>query len=263
MYAILVDVTKCTGCERCVAACLETNRLDPVLADIDRLEARDGLSANRFIAIESVADGRFARKSCMHCMDPSCVSACLVGGLTKSEHGPVIYDSTKCIGCRYCMLACPFHIPRYQWSKTAPIIRKCNMCTDRLQHGQLPSCVEACPNQALLFGDRDFILKEARKRIDHEPNRYIRHVWGEHEFGGTSVMYISDVDLAQLGWSTQIHAGIPMLTNPLIESTPIIGMSVATGLLAVNWIIRRRMRLSKQSPQKNQDKSDYQSEEEA
>lgn len=254
MYAILVDITKCTGCERCVAACLETNNLDPVRANIDRLEARDGLSANRLMAIENVDDGRFARKSCMHCVEPSCVSACLVGGLTKSVEGPVIYDSAKCIGCRYCMLACPFHIPRYQWDKTVPLVRKCNMCVDRLKQGQLPACVEACPSQALLFGERDFVLKEAHKRISSDPDRYIRHVWGEREFGGTSVLYISDVDLDQLGWSKRIHAGIPMLTDPIIEKTPIIGVSVATGLLAVNWIIRRRMRLSKQQANENKDR---------
>ncbi|MCK4657456.1 MAG: 4Fe-4S dicluster domain-containing protein [candidate division Zixibacteria bacterium] len=250
MYAILVDVTKCTGCERCVSACLDVNHLDHQLADIDRITSRDGLSANRMLAVDKVDDGRFARKSCMHCVDPSCVSACLVGGLSKTDAGPVIYDSTKCIGCRYCMLACPFHIPRYEWDKTLPLVRKCDMCIDRLQQGQQPACVEACPNNALLFGERDIILKEAHNRIGSNPDRYLDHVWGEKEYGGTCVLYVSDVDLSKLGWSEQALAGIPSLTNPLIAKTPFIGVSVAATLLSVNWIVRRRMRLA--SEQSNQ-----------
>jgi formate dehydrogenase iron-sulfur subunit len=244
MYAILVDVTKCTGCERCVAACLDTNQLDRKRADIDRFYSPDGLSANRFMTIEKVADGRFARKACMHCVEPSCVSACLVGGLTKSADGPVVYDADKCIGCRYCMLACPFGIPRYEWDKTHPLVTKCDMCVDRLHDGRQPACVEACPNQVLIFGDRDQLLQEAHRRIEVDPGRYTHHVWGESEFGGAGVFYLSDVPLNKLGWKEEVLAGIPSLTDPLIEETPFIGMGVAAGLLAVNWIVRRRMRLA-------------------
>jgi formate dehydrogenase iron-sulfur subunit len=227
-----------------VTACLDTNGLDRKQAARDRLVAKDGLSANRFSTIADVAEGRFARRACMHCVDPSCVSACLVGGLTKTEEGPVVYDNTKCIGCRYCMLACPFHIPRYEWGKTYPLVRKCDMCFDRLQQGQQPACVEACPNEALLFGERDRLLKKAHRRIDSKPALYLPRVWGENELGGTGVLYISDVDLAALGWPKQAQAGIPSLTEPLIEKTPFIGLSVAGGLLAVNWIIQRRMKLA-------------------
>ncbi len=120
------------------------------------------------------------------------------------------------------------------------------MCVDRLQQEKQPACVEACPSNALLFGERDQMLKEAHHRIDSNPDRYLRHVWGEDEFGGTCVLYVSDTDLNQLGWSEQILAGIPSLTDPLIEKTPFIGVSVAAGLLAVNWIIRRRMQLAAQ-----------------
>ncbi len=244
MYAILVDITKCTGCERCVTACLETNELDVQRANKDRLSSRDGLSANRFMAIDNVEGDRFARLACMHCVDPSCVSACLVGSLTKTKEGPVVYDSSKCIGCRYCMLACPFHIPRYEWDKTVPLVRKCDMCIDRLRDGKQPGCVEACPNGALKLGQREDLLKEAHARIKALPDGYKQHIWGEHEFGGTSVLYISDVDLNELGWSEAVEAGIPSITNPMIEKTPLIAGSVAVGLLAVNWVIRRRMKLS-------------------
>ena len=253
MQAILFDVTRCRGCERCVDACVEANGGDAQAAARDRATTRDGLSADRLLTLRPVDEGRFARLSCMHCVEPSCVAACLVGGLRKTAQGAVVYDPDKCIGCRYCMLACPFHIPRYEWDKTVPLVRKCNMCVDRQQKGQLPACVEACPEHALVFGERELLLKEARSRIESNPDRYINHIWGEHEYGGTCVIYISDVDLGGLGWSKRIHAGIPMLTDPLIEKTPIIGLSVATGLLAVNWIIRRRMRLSKQQVTENND----------
>lgn len=246
MHAILVDITRCTGCERCVAACVEANGLDPQQAEKDRTATRDGLSANRLLSIAKVDDGRFARKSCMHCLEPSCVSACLVGGMTKTPEGPVIYDADKCIGCRYCMLACPFHIPRYEWDKTLPFVAKCTMCFERLQDGGLPACVEACPNQALTFGERKNLLNQAHQRLHHETRNYIQNVWGEQEFGGTSVLYISDVDLSVLDWPAQPISPIPALTEPLIHKTPFIGFTVAAGLLGVNWIVKRRMKLAEE-----------------
>ena len=244
MHGILVDVTRCKACEKCVYACTERNGLDRWAAEHDRATTRDGLSAHRLSTILDVGDGRFARKSCMHCLEPSCVSACLVGGLTKQPDGPVIYDADKCIGCRYCMLSCPFHIPRYQWEKTVPYVIKCDMCADRLAQNKLPACVEACPEGALTFGDRDKLLQEARKRISSHPDQYQNHIWGEKEFGGTSVMYISDVDLASLGWPEPEPSSIPSLTEPLVHKTPFIGLTVGLGLIGLNWIIKRRNQLS-------------------
>lgn len=242
MKGLLVDVTKCTGCERCVAACVEENGLDPLSAQRDRATTRDGLSANRLVSLVEIGD-RFARKSCMHCLEPACASACLVGGLTKTPEGPVLYDPDKCIGCRYCMLACPFHVPRYEWGETVPFMAKCTLCFERVADGRVPACVDACPEGALAFGDRDTLLSTAHRRLAAVPDRYQPHIWGEHEFGGTSVLYLSDVDLAPLGWPVQAPS-IPSLTEPLIEKTPAIGLSVAGCLLGVNWVIRRRMELA-------------------
>ena len=244
MNAILVDVTKCTGCERCVAACIEENGLDERKAQVDRAVTKDGLSENRFLSVPKVDEGRFVRMSCMHCLEPSCVSACLVGGLTKTPDGPVIYDADKCIGCRYCMLACPFHIPRYEWEEAVPFVRKCSMCFDRLEDGLVPACVEACPNDALQFGEREKLLREAHGAINAAGGRYMNRVWGEHEFGGTSVLYISDVDLGVVGWPEPEAESIPSLTEPLIAKTPFIGMGVMSSLLGINWVIQRRMRLA-------------------
>jgi formate dehydrogenase iron-sulfur subunit len=245
-HGILVDVTRCTGCEKCVAACVGSHGASPARAEIDRLTSRDGLSANRLSTIAKVDKGRFARKSCMHCLDPSCVSACLVGGITKNPAGPVVYDPEKCIGCRYCMLACPFHVPRYEWDEIVPFMRKCDMCTSRLQENRPPACVEACPNQALMFGGRDELLRVAHQRIDSGYSRYLPHVWGESEYGGTSVLYISDVDLSALDWPETVPGPIPELTESLIESTPFVGLSVASSLLGINWVIRRRMKLERE-----------------
>jgi len=244
MLAILVDVSKCTGCEKCTTACLDSKEMDRQRADADRINGKDGLSAHRLMSINQVAEGHFGRYSCMHCVEPSCVSACLVGGLTKSDKGPVVYDASKCIGCRYCMLACPFHVPRYEWEKATPLVKKCDMCIDRLEQGKQPACVEACPNHVLTFGDRQTLLREAHRRIKADSDRYVQHVWGEEEFGGTCVLYVSDVDLKELGWDEVMTAGIPSMTDPLIEKTPFIGGGVAVGLLAVNWVIQRRMKLA-------------------
>jgi formate dehydrogenase iron-sulfur subunit len=246
MKAILVDVTRCTGCEQCVEACIEQNGLDPDRAQVDRAVTKDGLSDNRLLSVPQVADGRFVRLSCMHCLEPSCVSACLVGGITKTPEGPVVYDAAKCIGCRYCMLACPFHIPRYQWSATVPYMRKCAMCVDRLDDGLSPACVEACPHEALWFGEREELLEQAHATIAAEGGRYLSRVWGEHEFGGTCVLYLSDVDLGVMGWPSPQTESIPSLTEPLIAKTPVIGFGVMSTLLGINWIIRRRMKLARE-----------------
>jgi len=142
------------------------------------------------------------------------------------------------------MLACPFHIPRYEWDSTHPYMMKCMMCFDRLKDGQQPACVEACPNQVMIFGDRDELLKKARERIASNPKLYKNRVWGEEEYGGTSVMYISDIDLDNMDWPQASALAIPELTEDLIHATPIIGLSVATSILGINWVIRRRMKLA-------------------
>jgi formate dehydrogenase iron-sulfur subunit len=242
-YAILFDATKCTGCERCVDACVRENEGDPAAAAADGATTADGLSAQRLTTVVPVGPGRFARKSCMHCMDPSCVAACLVGGLTKTAEGPVVYDPDKCIGCRYCMLACPFHVPRYEWTDTTPLMRKCSMCFERIRDGGRPACVEACPNEALVFGNRDGMLALAHRTIRQNPDRYIRRIWGEREWGGTSVLAVSDVDLTLAGWPAEETGAIPLRTDPLIHKTPAIGLAVGLGTWALGAVIRRRQKL--------------------
>ena len=242
-YALLVDVTHCTGCERCVEACARANSIDPELSDRDGALTPDGLSSNRLCTIVRTDDGHFMRKSCMHCLEPSCVAACLVGGLSKTPEGAVVYDADACIGCRYCMLACPLHVPRYEWDATFPYMKKCTMCHDRLLSDLAPACVEACTHDALQFGSRESMLRLAHRRILESPELYLDHVWGETEWGGASVLYISDVDLAPLGLGDTPATSVPSITDPVIHTTPWVAGSVAVSMTALSWIVRRRQRL--------------------
>lgn len=242
--AILIDTTRCIGCEECVLACKEENDLGP-----DRLrpgqQAVDGLSATRFSTILRYPDDHFVRQQCRHCLEPACVSACLVGAMQKTPEGPVIYDSELCMGCRYCLMACPYGIPRYEWDEAAPLVKKCTLCYPRIQEGKEPACVEACPEEALLFGDRDELLAEARRRIAESPGTYVDHIYGEKEVGGTSVLYLSDISLGFLGWAENLGEGeIPQLTYAALKKVPwtILGMGSLMG--GLYWVINRRMKLS-------------------
>jgi formate dehydrogenase iron-sulfur subunit len=135
----------------------------------------------------------------MHCHDPACASACPVAALIKLPEGPVVYDDARCIGCRYCMMACPFQIPRFQWESAVPLVRKCTFCADRQAMGLAPACTTTCPTEALLFGERAELLQEAHRRIGTKPKRYYPQVYGEKIVGGTSKLYLTAVSFEELG----------------------------------------------------------------
>jgi len=255
--AILTDATKCIGCERCVQGCVEQNHLP---ADLPaHYKADDGLSEARYTSIVEI-DGReqntsrFVRRQCMHCIDPTCASACLVGALVKQEGGSVKYDADKCIGCRYCMLACPFTIPRYEYGEQLPYIRKCKMDESCRVEGGQPACTAACPTGATVFGLRDELIAEAKRRIAERPDLYEDHVYGEHEFGGTSVIYISDTplhDVLQIptaeefkkrGVASLTHESVPHMMHGWVMVTP---FQFLLGLIGFGGIafLRRRQRL--------------------
>jgi len=241
--AILTDTTKCTGCEACVAACKEANGLGK---DRPRRWKRkiDDLSSSRFTTILRQPGGHFVRQQCRHCLEPACVSACIVGALRKTDEGPVIYEADKCMGCRYCMLACPYGIPRYEWEKPVPYIRKCTMCFDRIKDGKQPACTEACPEGATIFGTRAEMLAVAHDRVQHNPNRYVNRVYGEHEVGGTSVLYISGQPLDFLGWKPELgNEPLPMLTWASLTKIPPVVVGMAAAMSGIYFIIGRRMKL--------------------
>ncbi|MBM3334074.1 4Fe-4S dicluster domain-containing protein [Candidatus Sumerlaeota bacterium] len=241
--AILTDVTRCTGCEKCVAACKREYDLGP-----DRpwrqKGAIDDLSSTRLTTILNRPGGHHVRKHCRHCDDPACVSACLVGAMQKTPEGPVIYNPKKCMGCRYCMMACPYGIPRYDWNRPVPYIRKCPMCYDRIQAGGQPACTEICPEKATIFGSREELLALAHERIKAEPTKYLQHVYGETEVGGMSVLYISDIPLDFLsGKSVLSETPLPELTYAALSKAPGTVVAAAGLLTGVYWLIGRRMRL--------------------
>ncbi len=238
---MLIDVTRCIGCNQCVDACAQANNLGqdtPAPQD-----SPDGLSARRWNTVLMGPAGRYVRKQCRHCLEPACVSACPVGAMHKTPEGPVIYDSSKCLGCRYCMMACPYGIPRYQWDALAPLVRKCTLCYERLQAGKWPACVDACPAQATIFGTRRELLAEAHHRLETEPRRYLQTVFGENEVGGTSVLYISDVPLDFLARGHLGHEPLPALTEVVMGKIPPVALGVAALMGGLYWIIDRRMRL--------------------
>jgi formate dehydrogenase iron-sulfur subunit len=241
---ILVDTTLCTGCERCVDACKQENKLGK---DMPRRWKRriDDLSSTRFTTIIKKEGSHFIRHLCRHCEQPACVSACIVGALQKTAEGPVIYDSNKCMGCRYCIMSCPFGIPRYDWESPTPYVHKCTMCYPRILDGKMPACVEACPEKATLFGPREELLTEARHRIAGNPERYIHAVVGETEAGGSSVLYISDIPLGFLSYNPKPDdQPLPALTWAALSKVPplIIGMG---GLMTgIYWIVERRRKLA-------------------
>ncbi len=237
---ILVDITKCIGCGACEEACKLRNDL-PLSLDKE-------LSYEAYTVVQERLPGTYVRRMCMHCEEPTCVSVCPVGALTKTSSGPVIYDKDKCIGCRYCMFSCPFHVPRYQWDKVVPHIEKCYMCYDRIEEGSEPACTAACPTGASIFGDRDDLIKEAKKRITAEPDKYVNHIFGLEEVGGTSVLYISNVPFEKLGYPFNVafpDKPMPMYTWAALDKVPTVVLVGGVVLTGIWWITSRRDEVKK------------------
>ncbi len=235
--AMLIDITLCVGCNACQEACKKANGLP------EGEEKR--LSATAYTALEE-HDGVYVRRMCQHCESPTCASVCPVGAFTKTPDGPVVYDEGKCIGCRYCMQACPFQVPRYEWSSTYPRIQKCIFCRDRVAKGLPTACAEACPTGATKFGNRDELIVEAFNRMKAEPGKYIDRLYGQHEVGGTSILYLSGVPFEKLGFKTQLEAtALPTLTWNALSKIPGV-VSVGGVLLAgIWWITNRRVEVQR------------------
>jgi formate dehydrogenase iron-sulfur subunit len=246
-FAILTDVTKCIGCEQCVTACKNANETGADDAPWKWQSEATGLSATRWTTIERAPEGRFVRVHCRHCLEPGCAAACPVGALKVTAEGAVAYDATICMGCRYCLMACPFVMTRYEWDSPTPRVRKCILCYDEIKAGRMqqPACTKECPTEATIFGDRDKLLAEAHRRIEAEPGKYIDHIWGEHEVGGTSVLYISDVDLVTAGWPARLSEGaVPTLANNVLRTVPGTFLGVGVAMAGIHWIVKRRQKLT-------------------
>ncbi len=246
-FAILTDVTKCIGCEECVAACKQHNQTGEWDAPWAWQGRATDLSSTRWTTIQPTSEGRYVRVHCRHCLDPGCAAACPVGALKVTAEGAVAYDPVICMGCRYCMVACPFRMTRYEWESATPRVRKCILCYENLKNGNLdqPACTAACPVGATIFGTRDALLAEAKRRIAAAPGQYIDHVWGEHEVGGTSVLYVSDVDLVTAGWPNDLSQHpVPDLAKRVLHTVPTTFLTVGALMAGIHWVIKRRQRLA-------------------
>jgi len=244
---MLYDATKCVGCKACVVACKKENKLsaDTRWYGDGKYDAPDGLNQYTKNVIQLYDDGSeysFVKKQCMHCVDPACVGACMLGALHKTSIGVVEWNANKCIGCRYCETACPFNVPKFQWTSAAPNIVKCEFCKDRLAAGKEPACTEVCPRKAVIFGKYTDLLDEAHRRLDADP-KYVQKVYGEHELGGTQVLYLSHVPFEKLGFRFNDTAPVPE-TQQTIQHGVYQGFAAPIALYALLGAVMFRNRKS-------------------
>jgi len=220
---VLTDITACVGCRSCEKACNKVNGLptpEKPFDDGSVFEEKRRPTPGAFTVVNRYDNSGdpdkpvYRKIQCNHCKEPACATACPIHAYSKTPEGAVLYDPDLCFGCRYCMTACPFYVPAYDYdSPLEPRVYKCIMCHDRIKSGGLPACVEACPAGTLTFGKRDDLIRLARKRIMENPGKYIDHIYGEHEVGGTNWLYISGVPFEDLGFPTDLPK------KPLVEQT--------------------------------------------
>ena len=233
---LLYDATLCIGCKMCEKACAEHHGLPYD----DKIAAEEKQSDHKYTAVLNQND-KYMRRLCMNCLDPTCVSVCPVGAFRKSTLGPVTYEASRCIGCRYCMMACPFSVPKYEWSKALPLVRKCDMCADRLANGLPTACAEVCPTGATKFGDRDELIAEAKERLAKGQGQYVNHIYGLEEVGGTSVLLLSSVPFENFGYRPDLGTEpLPLLTYHVLSRLPDVVTIGAVTLGGIWWLFNRR-----------------------
>jgi len=235
--ALLFDSTMCIGCGACYGACKEKHNLPATSREF----LRDDLSADTYTVVNR-RDHQYIRRMCMHCEEPTCASVCPVAALVKTEAGPVLYEESKCMGCRYCMQACPFTVPQFEWKNPlTPRISKCDLCHDRVAAGLATACATVCPTGATRFGNRNELIAEAKERIRKAPEKYYDHIFGLEEVGGTSVLMLAAVPLEQLGYPAGLlKQPLPPLTWKVLHKLPgVVGIGgVVMG--GIWWITNRR-----------------------
>lgn len=233
-YGFLIDASRCIDCRACLVACSVENQ-------VPMEHTRIWINETGVVGVFPELERYSAPFHCMHCLDPSCVSACTVGALQVNEDGIVVYDDERCIGCRYCMYACPFEVPHFEWEQRLALIVKCDLCADRLPGWGQPACAATCPTQAIQFGPRQGMLELAHERIKNQPERYIDHIYGENENGGTATFYISPVPFEDLGFPTAECGESPAHFNRLVtHGTPAVAAGVALGMAGIYNAIKRQ-----------------------
>lgn len=253
-YSVLVDITFCNGCRRCEWACNEWNK-NPnqpiksfedksVFNKIRRTHAGTFTVVNRFLNSKD-SKPVYVKKQCMHCVDPACLSACFVDAFRKTQRGAILYNPGVCVGCRYCIVACPFDIPAYEYYEPInPRVTKCTFCFDRIsKEGRVPACVEICPTETLRFGKRNELIELAHERIRNNPRKYIDHVYGEHEVGGTGWLYLSAVPFDEIGFRTDLgKKPVPHLSKGFLFNVKVLEIVAAWPLVFAAFYAISRLR---------------------
>jgi Fe-S-cluster-containing dehydrogenase component len=232
---MLYDTTQCIGCKACVVACAEANGLQPDRGLDGLHQAPLDLNSRTKNVIKLYREGQrisYMKAQCMHCADPACAAACMIGALRKDETtGIVGYDPQYCVGCRYCQMSCPFNVPKFEFEKAIPKIVKCELCRQRVGDGKLetdggfsryprghgPACCEVCPRGAVIYGKRSELLAEAKRRLAKNPGAYVPKVYGETDAGGTQVLYLSHVPFEKLGLPDYGPQGVPHTASTIQE----------------------------------------------
>ncbi|MCP4162443.1 MAG: 4Fe-4S dicluster domain-containing protein [Deltaproteobacteria bacterium] len=249
---VLHDTALCVGCRTCESVCNKENKLgkpDKPFTDLTVLKEKRRTTNDAYTVVNKFETKKgvlFAKKQCNHCLEPACASVCFVKAFKKDKTGAVTYDADVCVGCRYCMVACPFDVPTYEYDDPfTPEVKKCTLCKPRIDAGKLPACVEGCPKDALIFGERKKLLKIARKRIEKHPERYEDHIYGEKEMGGTSWLYLSPAKFEEIDMREDLGSkSAPELTHGALAVVPmVVGLWPAflTGMYAMT---KRRQKIA-------------------
>ena len=256
---VLVDLTQCMGCGSCVVACKMHNnnkwvehrknmwgvvRSAPATGENAKLADENWTVVQKYRVRRTDGSGeawRYVKQQCLHCKDPACVSSCFATAFKQTAAGPVEYYPNLCVGCRYCMLACPFSIPKFEWDNPLPMLTKCSMCGDRIANGDAPACISVCPTNVMTFGRYDDMLEEAKRRISAPGNQYVQHIYGRDEAGGTLWLYISDKPFEELGFKMNVPKhSIPSNTKGFMHATPRVGIVWFAILSVLYWFTKRR-----------------------
>jgi Fe-S-cluster-containing dehydrogenase component len=234
---VLYDSTRCLGCRQCEITCADSHHL-PQPADelVTGVVRKTSETQRTVVNMYATSKGEVpVKKQCMHCNEPACAAACLTQAMHKTKEGPVIWRGEKCMGCRYCMVSCPFDVPKFEYHSANPKIQKCDMCFDRINEGKVPACVETCGATALTFGTRRELIAEARKRIIENPETYVGQIYGENVAGGTSYLYIGPAPFDELGLNTKLQeSSYPALTKGFLYSVPAVFVLLPSLLLGIH-----------------------------